>query len=160
MPKLFLDNKHLSSKKLLVITSTAVAMVALVYVFIAYVVMPLTDNSMRFLIPSKLGSKESYMTLDEFMNIGLIALAIALFFGIAIALLVKYKKMSQAVVLAMILVAGAFFYTCLYVGNGLGDVWGGGWSIVGVALTILLGALLQVPLLLAVDEPYKRARNK
>lgn len=160
MPKPLFSNKQLSNKKLLLITGTAVAVVAFVHVFIAYIVMPLTDNYMRFYLPSKNGGKESYLMLDEFTTIGLSALGIALLFGIAIALLVKFKKISQATTLTLILVAGSFIYACLYIGNGLSDVWGGWWSTLGVIVTIILGTYLQLPLLLSMDEPYKRGRQK
>lgn len=160
MPKPLFPNKKLSNKKLLLIMGSAVALVAFVHVFIAYIVMPLTDNYMRFYLPSKNGGKESYLTLDEYTIIGLSALGIALLFGIVIALLVKYKKISQATILTLILVASSFIYACLYIGNGLSDVWGGWWSLLGVSATILLGTYLELPLLFSMDEPYKDARKK
>lgn len=160
MPKPLFSNKQLSSKKLLLITGTAVAVVAFVHVFIAYIVMPLTNNYMRFYLPSKNGGKESYLTLDEFTTIGLSALGITLLFGVAIALLVKFKKISQATTLALILVAGSFIYSCLYIGNGLSDVWGGWWSILGVSATILLGTYLELPLLFSMDDAARNARKK
>jgi len=115
------------------------ALVVGVHVFITYVVFPAAERFMSIYIPARSGGRTYYVSDNEFQATSMIILGAAALFLIAILLLVATRKYLAAFLISLLYTTLAVaLYSTVMLGNGFDELWGGGWSVLGVMLSIAL----------------------
>lgn len=152
----FLQNKQMQPKMFTYICLSVLLLLGLLQIFMVFVVLPHQGGFMNLHIPTRSGGIDLHVDGAQFTLVGSIALAVGI---IATALVVGLNRLGKSTVtvaITFLLLASAIFYVALYIGSAFSALWGGGPATVGVLGVIAIGMALELPLLVWMNQNFKK----
>lgn len=148
--------KEVSSKTILLLSIFAIVLLAVVCGFLVFFAYPMTDNFMSVYVPAKSGGRDYFIDIDELMLIGGIAIAVAIGLVGIVAVFLKQHNKMLALLFALALIGLATIFSATFVGNAFDELWGGWWSVLGVAIVLGVGFFCSGSIILIVTASSKK----
>ncbi|MGH7218287.1 MAG: hypothetical protein ACREGE_02495, partial [Candidatus Microsaccharimonas sp.] len=133
-----------------------VALLVLLHLYMVYGLIPHQQGFVGIYLPARSGGKEFLVDSDEFFIISSIAIAVAAVFAALVIGLLHRNKNRLATILMLWLLVLSSMYLAIFVGNIFDELWGGLWSIVGVAAIAIPALIIEMPLITSMSQSVKR----
>jgi len=130
--------------RIVILACITVLATVLLNLFIAYIVLPQNEGFLSVYVPAKSGGETFYVTASEFQTIGIVSTVIAgVLAGIA-ALFARQRLHGATALTMMLLFVGTILYFPVMLGNSFHSLFGGMWSLVGVAIALVIVLIIEV----------------
>ncbi|MDB5186783.1 MAG: hypothetical protein JWM07_255 [Candidatus Saccharibacteria bacterium] len=131
-------------------------MLSLLHLFMLYVAFPHLAGFMNLYLPSRSGGYDLPVSADKFAVINGVILAVAVVVAVLVRGMVRRQKYVVATAITFLLLFPAIVYVTLYVGSAFNAVWGSLGATLGVVGTIVIGMVLELPLLMWMNQNLKK----
>jgi len=154
-------SEAVSLKPVIVATFVAVALVIAIHFFMLQVVFPNTGGFVDIYVPAKNGGKSYFTNPNEFQAMSYIAIGIAVALAVVTNVLAFVAKQQRiAVLLASFFLTCAGIYGATILGNGLYELLGDAWFILGVAAPLAIAFGMETYLLIRMKSTLNPRVNK
>ncbi len=115
--------------------------------FLLYVVIPSNDNFISLYIPAKTGGETFFLDVNEAMNLVIWTTIVAFFLSTLVLLFAKLRQGNFVAISTLLIFIGAILYFPVILGNSFDALFDGAWSLLGVAIALVIAFSIQVTLL-------------